>query len=73
MMLAKRRLYRMQLAGSGKPFDRNNLRALCRHRQHRAGFDRVAVDMHDAATALACIATHVCACQAKILSEQIDE
>jgi hypothetical protein len=29
--------------------------------------------MYDAATALTGIATHVRACQAKILSEQIDE
>ena len=69
MMLAKSRLHGMQLAAIGEAFDGGHIAAVALHRQGRAGFDRLAVDMHDASPTLAGVATDMRARQAKMLTQ----
>src|ERR1044071_5259795 len=59
VMLAERGLHRMELAAVGEPLDRRDLGAIGLDREHRAGLDRLAVDVHGARAALARIAADV--------------
>ena len=53
--------------------DRGDLRAVGLHRQHGAGLDRLAVDMHDAGAALAGVAADMGAGQAQLLAQELDQ
>src|SRR5918996_5618763 len=53
VMLAERRLHRVQLAVPGQPLNGRDLRAAGLECQHGAGLDRLAVDMDHAGAALA--------------------
>src|SRR5262245_13230863 len=56
MVLAERFLHRMKRAVLGQALDGDDVRAFTSDRQRRAGFDRLAVQVHNAGAALACIA-----------------
>jgi hypothetical protein len=43
------------------------------HREHGAGFHRLAIHMHDAGAALAGVATHMRAGQANLVAQQLDQ
>src|SRR5262245_62130640 len=59
VVLAECLLHRVQLIGSGKTLDGEDICSLSLQRQHGARFDGLAVDMDDAAAALRGIAAHV--------------
>src|ERR1700761_3352922 len=73
VIVAERRLHRMQLVALGDAFDGGDVRVRGLSGQHRAGFHRAAVDMDDASTALAGVATDVSAGQVQIVAQEMHE
>ena len=61
----------MQLAALRDAFDRGDVRTVQRRGQNRAGFHRAAVHMHHAGAALAGVAAHMGARQAKMLAQKL--
>ena len=59
MVLAERRLHRVELVAFGEPLDRDDVGPRGLRRQHRARFDRAAVEVNDAGTALTRIASNM--------------
>jgi hypothetical protein len=73
VMLAERLLHRVQRrAVGGKPLNGLDLVAIGHHRQRGAGFDGLAVEMHDAGAALRGVATDMGAGQPQILTQKLD-
>ena len=68
VMLAERRLHRVQLAVFGQAFDGRDLRLRGLQREHGAALHRHAVDVHDARAALAGVAADVGAGQIEVLA-----
>ena len=66
-------LHGMELAASRQAFDRRHLRAFAARRQHRAGLDRLAVDVNDAGAALRGVASDMGAGQAQILPQELHQ
>src|SRR5258707_5473035 len=56
VLLGEALLHRMELAALLQALDRGDLRAVGLHREHGAGFDRLAVEVHRAGAAVARIA-----------------
>ena len=73
VIVAERRLHRMQLVALGEAFDGGDVGAVGLTDQHGAGLDRPAVDMHDAGAALAGVAADMGAGQAQMLAQQMDK
>ena len=73
MVLAKRRLHRVQLAILGQALDRDDLCAFGLHREDRATLDRLTVDVHHAGAALAGVAPHMGAGQIEVLAKELDQ
>src|SRR5712692_4325368 len=74
VMLAKRLLHRMQRrAVSGKAFDGLDLVPVSHDRERGAGFDRLAVEMHDAGAALRGVAADMGAGQPQILAQELHQ
>jgi hypothetical protein len=63
----------MQFSVLGQTLNGSDLRPFGLHREHAARFDRPAVDMDDARTTLAGIATDMGAREAQLLTEKIDK
>src|SRR5882762_9814158 len=59
VLLGEALLHRMELARLLQALDRGDLGAVGLHREHGAGFDRLAVEVHRAGAAMARIAAHV--------------
>ena len=59
MAVAKGLLYRVQRIAGGQALDRGDLSAVGLDRQHRTGFDRMAIELHRAASALGGVAALV--------------
>jgi hypothetical protein len=66
-------LHGMKLAILGKSFDRGDIRTFTGDRQSRARLDGLAIHMHHACAALACIATNVCTGLVQIGSQELYE
>jgi hypothetical protein len=74
MAVTKCRLYRRQLAVSGRDaLDGRDLRTLNLHREHQAGPHCRPVEQHRAGTARAVLATQVRAGQAASIAEEIGQ
>ena len=73
VIVLERLLHRMQLAALGEPFDRRDVRASQRGREHGAGLDRASVDMDDAGAALRGVAADMRAGQAEILAQELHQ
>ena len=73
MAIGKRLLHRMQGLALGEPFNRDNIRALSLRRQHGAGFDGAAIEMHRATAALAGIATNMGTRQPQMVAQQVHQ
>ena len=66
-------LQRMEVAGPSQSLDRRDRAAVGLRRQHRAGLDRRAVDLHGAAAALARIAPDLGARQPRDFSDKVHQ
>ena len=74
MMLAKRFLHRMQRrAVGGQALDGLDLMAVGHHRERGAGFDGLAVEMHDAGAALRGVAADMGAGQPQVFAQKLDQ
>jgi hypothetical protein len=73
VIVAERRLHRVQLAALGDAFDGGDAGTCGLCRQHGAGFHCVAVHMDDAGSALAAIAADMRAGQTQIFAQQIHQ
>ncbi len=73
VIVAERRLHRVQFVAPGDTFDGGDVGACGLSGQHSAGFHRPAVDMHDAGAALAGIAADMGAGQVEMLAQQMDQ
>ena len=73
VVLAERRLHRVQLAVLGEALDRDHLGAVGLHREHGAGLDRAAVDVDHAGAALAGVAADMGAGEAEMLAQELDQ
>src|SRR6266852_5613047 len=74
MMLAERLLHRMQRrAVGGKTLDGLDLLPVSHDRERGAGFDRLAVEMHDAGAALRGVAADMGAGQPQILAQKLHQ
>src|SRR5262249_55240701 len=74
VMLPERRLHWMEWSpGWGQPLDGCDHRALTLQREHRARLHRQTVHMHDTGSALRGVATDVCARQAELFPEKVNE
>src|SRR6266851_1928744 len=72
VMFAERLLHRMQRrAVGGKALDGLDLMSVGHHRERGAGFDRLAVEMHDAGAALRGVAADMGAGQPQILAQKL--
>ena len=72
MALGEGLLHRVQVA-FGQALDGGDVRAFELNGQDRAGLDRVAIDDHGAAAALARVATHMGAGQLAVVSQEFDQ
>src|SRR6267143_6364266 len=74
VMLAERLLHRMQRrAVGGQTFDGLDLVPVSHYRERGAGLDRLAVEMHDAGTALRGVAADMGAGQPKIFAQKLHQ
>ena len=73
VIVAERRLHRMQLVALGDAFDGGDVGACGLRRQHRAGFHRAAVDMDHAGAALAGVAADMGAGQIEIFAQEMHQ
>jgi hypothetical protein len=73
VIVAERRLHRVQFVALGDALDRGDAGASRLARQHGARFDRPAVDMDDTGAALAGIAADMGAGQVQIFAQEMDE
>src|SRR4051794_25513854 len=73
VIVAERRLHRVQFVALGDAFDGGDAGARGLSGQHGAGFDRPAVDMDDTGAALAGVAADMGAGQVEVFAEQVDE
>src|SRR5262249_23921452 len=73
MIVAERRLHRMQLVALGNAFDGRDAGSCGLSRKHGAGFDRPAIDMHDTGAALAGIAADIGAGQVQMIAQELDK
>src|SRR5215813_11173929 len=74
MMLAERFLHRMQRPVLlRQPLDGGDVGALDLPREHGARLHRLAVDMHDAGTALRGVATHMGAGEPQVLAQELHQ
>ena len=74
VMLAKRLLHRMQRrAVGGKALDGPDLVPVGHHRERGAGFDRLAVEMHDAGAALRGVAADMGTGQPQIFAQKLHQ
>ena len=72
-MLAERRLHRMQLVAVREALDGEDLGAVGRRGEHRAGLHRDAVHVHDAGAALRRVAADMRAGQAEMVAQELHE
>ena len=73
MVLLERLLDGMHLAMGGQPLNRQDLRAVCLDREHRAVLDRAAVHDDDARPAMARVASDVHAREPQLVPQEVDE
>src|SRR5579862_4946987 len=73
VVLAERRLHRVELVALGEAFDRHHARPVHLGRQHGAALCRIAVDMDDASTALAGVAADMGAGQTEMLAQELHQ
>jgi hypothetical protein len=73
VIVAEGFLHRVQLVSVGDALDRQDVGALALHREDRAGFDGLAVDVDDAGAALAGVAADMRAGEAQLLAQQLDQ
>src|SRR5258706_15524060 len=73
VLLGEALLHRMQLAALLQALDRGDLGAVGLHREHRAGFDRLAVEVHRAGAAMDRIAAHVRARHPEHFGDKVHE
>ena len=73
MIVAERRLHRVQFVALGDALDGGDIGAGGLAGQHGAGFDRAAVDMDDAGAALAGVAADMGAGQVEIFAQEMNE
>ncbi len=73
MVLSERLLHRMQLSALRQPFDGRYVGTVGLGSQHGTGFDRLAVDVHDAGAALTGVAADVGAGEPQPVTEQTDQ
>ena len=73
VIVAERRLHRVQFVAPGDTFDRGDAGARGLSRQHGTGFHCPAVDMDDAGTALAGVAADMRAGQVQLFTQKMDE
>jgi hypothetical protein len=73
MVLAEGGLYRMQFATGGQAFDRQDFRTVRLGSQHRAGFNRLAIHVHHACTALGRVASDMGTGQPEIFTDELDQ
>ena len=74
VMLAEGFLHRMQRrAIGGQPLDGPDLVSVRHHRERGAGFDRLAVEMHDAGAALRGVAADMGTGQPQILAQKLHQ
>src|SRR5918996_3555417 len=73
VMLAERRLHRVQLAVLRQALDGGDLRALGLYREHGAALHRFAIDVDHAGAALAGVAADVGAGQIELLAYKLDQ
>src|SRR5712692_4436179 len=73
VLLGKALLHRMKLAALLQALDRGDLRAVGLHGEHRARFDRVAVQHHGARSAMRGVAADVGSSHAKDFADKVHE
>src|SRR5689334_11996579 len=74
MMFTKRLLHRMQRrAVGGKPFDRPDLVSVRHDRKCGAGFDRLAIEVHDTGAALGGVAADMGAREPQIFTQELHQ
>src|SRR4051794_10140491 len=73
VVIAKRGLHRMQFVALRDALDRDDVGAAGLASQHSAGLDRLAIDMHDAGTALAGVAADMGPGQVQIFTQQVNK
>ena len=73
VIVAERGLHRVQLVPLCDAFDGGDVGAVGLSDEHRAGFDRPAVDVHDTGAALAGVAADMGAGQIQMVAQQMDE
>src|SRR5262245_42499093 len=71
VVLVERGLHRVELAALRQALDRGDLGALGLDREHRAGLDRLAVDVDGARAALAGIAADVRSGEPEVLAQRL--
>lgn len=73
MIVAERRLHRVQLVALGNAFDGGDAGASGLSGQHGAGFHRAAVDLNHAGAALAGIAADMRAGEVQVFAQEMDQ
>src|SRR5215468_9377789 len=73
VVLAERGLHRMELAAAGQALDGRDLGPVGLDREHRAGLDRLAVDVDGARAALTGIAADVRTGEPEVLAQRLDQ
>ena len=73
VIVAERRLHRVQFVSLGDALDGGDIGAGGLTRQHGAGFDRPPVDMDDASATLAGVAADMSAGQVQIFAQEMNK
>ena len=63
----------MQFAVRGQSLDGGDLCPIRLDGEERAGFYRLAVDMHNASAALTGVAAYMSACEAELIAQELDK
>src|SRR5262249_60043322 len=71
VIVAERRLHRVQVVALGNAFDRGDARSRGLSGQHGAGFYRLAIDVNDTGAALAGVAADMGASQVQMIAQQM--
>jgi hypothetical protein len=73
VIVAERSLHRVQFVALGDTLNGGDIGAVGLSDQHRAGFDRPPVDMHDTGAALAGVAADMGAGQIQMIAQEMDK
>ncbi|MGY4282914.1 hypothetical protein ACVWXO_002134 [Bradyrhizobium sp. LM2.7] len=73
VIVAEGGLHGVQLVAPGDAFDGGDVGAVGLSRQHRAGFHRLAVHVHDAGTALAGVAADMGPGEVEVIAQELDQ